>query len=125
VIDCLADTQIYIEVGFGVRLGIRVIPTFALRLPPAEVQGALQGGSQGYRFCLSAFQTSLCGCVRLSLFTFVCLPQARAAFYCVKVAAGIHDGGSKSFARAAQVVGIISSEFSDYGNEQFVEVTWV
>jgi hypothetical protein len=42
VIDCLADTQIDIEVGFEVPLGMRVIPTFALRLPPAELQGALQ-----------------------------------------------------------------------------------
>jgi len=33
------------EVGFGVRLGMRLIPTFALRVPPAEVQGALQGAS--------------------------------------------------------------------------------
>jgi hypothetical protein len=31
------------RVGFGVRLGVLAIPTFALRLPPAEVQGALQG----------------------------------------------------------------------------------
>jgi hypothetical protein len=38
-----ADTQIYIEVGFGGWLGMPVIPTFALRLPPTEVQGALQG----------------------------------------------------------------------------------
>ncbi len=39
------DTHIctYIEVGFGVPLGMPVIPTFALRLPPAKVQGALQG----------------------------------------------------------------------------------
>ena len=37
------ERRIYIEVGFGVRLGMQVFPTLALRLPPAEVQGALQG----------------------------------------------------------------------------------
>jgi hypothetical protein len=37
------ETHIYREVGFGGRLGMRGIPTFALRSPPAEVQGGTFG----------------------------------------------------------------------------------
>ena len=62
------------RVGFGVPLGMRVIPTFALRLPPAEVQGALQG----YRSCLSAFQTSLCSAYFFTIFCFGSRPKGQA-----------------------------------------------
>jgi len=59
-----------------VRLGVLAIPTFALRLPPAEVQGALQGGLQEViGLALLPFHLAL-RCVFFYFFTRDCLGQS-------------------------------------------------